>query len=450
MDGSTCLRTSLLRFVFTKSFYVLVALAFIPLSLSWQWPWLAWLALAYDLLLIFVAIIDARASQLPKGFGISRDFGGRFAMGAETEVRVHIQNASNRSLSLQLKDEFPPQMILKGEREGQVVVEPHSAATLIYGVAPPRRGRFEFGYTALRFRSRLGLVWCDARGAQPTAVKVYPNLRRAREAELKALGARSLVSAHRKTSWRGEGREFESMRDYVRGDELRHISWTTTARRGKLTTRQYQIERDQTILVALDAGRLMTARIEQETKLDSAVHATLSLFSAAARAGDNAGLVVFGRRIKSYLPPNRGRDHIDAALEALYAVEPEMIEPSYPHAFEFIAANSKRRALVVLLTDLVDEEGSKELLTSLNLLRPRHLPLVVTIADRDLKAVVRGVPESTKDLFTQSVAEEIIHYREAALRMVESVGGLALDVTAAALAPALLETYLRVKERGLL
>jgi uncharacterized protein (DUF58 family) len=275
-------------------------------------------------------------------------------------------------------------------------------------------------------------------------------MRRAREAELKALGARSVVSSHRKTSWRGEGREFESMRDYVRGDELRHISWTATARRGKLMTRQYQIERDQTILIALDAGRLMTARIEQETKLDSAVHATLSLFSAAARAGDNAGLVVFGRRIKSYLAPSRGRDHIEAALEALYAVEPEMIEPSYPHAFEFIAANSKRRALVILLTDLVDEEGSKELLTSLHLLRPRHLPLVVTIADRDLKAVVRETPETVRSVFTQSVAEEIIHHREAALRLVESVGGLALDVTAAALAPALLETYLRVKERGLL
>ncbi|HEU4795644.1 MAG TPA: DUF58 domain-containing protein, partial [Pyrinomonadaceae bacterium] len=396
------------------------------------------------------AIVDAQISQLPPGFRVSRQFGGRFAMGAATEVKIQIENPSGRPISLSIKDEYPPQMIMTGEREGDVRVPAYGTAALIYELTPPRRGRFEFGYTALRFRSRLNLVWRDARGAEPVAVKVYPNMRRAREAELKALGARSVVSSHRKTSWRGEGREFESMRDYVRGDELRHISWTTTARRGKLTTRQYQIERDQTILVALDAGRLMTARIEQETKLDSAVHATLSLFSAAARAGDNAGLVVFGRRIKSYLPPSRGRDHIEAALESLYAVEPEMIEPSYAQAFQFIAANSKRRSLIILLTDLVDEEGSKELLTSLHLLRPRHLPLVVTIADRDLKAVVQTPPDSVPDLFAQSVAEEIIHHREAALRMVESVGGLALDVTAAALAPALLETYLRVKERGLL
>ena len=439
-----------MRFVFTKFLYLLVALGFVPLSLSWQRPWLRWLAFGYDVCLVVIAIIDWRTSQLPKGLSISREFGGRFAVGAETEVKIHIQNGSNRSVKIIVKDEYPPQMILNGVREGRIDVGAQSSATLIYGLTPPRRGRFEFGHTAVRFRSRLNLVWCETKADPPTAVKVYPNMRRAREAELKALGARSVVSSHRKTSWRGEGREFESMRDYVRGDELRHISWTATARRGKLTTRQYQIERDQTILIALDAGRLMTARIESETKLDSAVHATLALFSAAARAGDNAGLVVFGRKIKNYLPPSRGRDHMESALEALHAVEPEMIEPSYARAFEFIAANSKRRALIVLLTDLVDEEGSKELLTSLHLLRPRHLPLVVTIADRDLKAVVRETPSSVRELFTQSVAEEIIHHREAALRLVESQGGLALDVTAAALAPALLETYLRVKERGLL
>jgi len=439
-----------MRFVFTKLFYFLVALALIPLWFSWVFPWLRWVALAYNVLLFGAAIVESRFCQLPKGLAITREFGSRFAMGAATEVRIQIQNASPRPLSLMVKDEYPPQMSLSGMREGGFDVDAQSTVTLIYEVKPSRRGRFEFGQTALRFRSKYKLIWCQTKVVEPVTVKVYPNMRRAREAELKALGARSLVAAHRKTSWRGEGREFESMRDYVRGDELRHISWTATARRGKLTTRQYQIERDQTILIALDAGRLMTARIENETKLDSAVHATLSLFSAAARAGDNSGLVVFGRRIKSYLPPGRGHDHIDAALEALYAVEPEMIEPSYPHAFEFIAANSKRRSLVVLLTDLVDEEGSKELLTSLHILRPRHLPLVVTIADRDLKAVVRRTPSSVKELFTQSVAEEIIYHREAALRLVESLGGLALDVTAAALAPALLETYLRVKERGLL
>jgi uncharacterized protein (DUF58 family) len=438
-----------MRFVFSKLFYLLIAAGLVVLSFSWGRPWLRWAALAYDLGLIVLAIVDARRSQLPKDVRITREFSGRFAVGAETQVSVNIRNAQPHAISFIIKDEYPPQMKLSGLREAKVRIDARTSAALVYGLTPARRGQFEFGKIVVRFLSRLNLVWRQTTVGEATTVKVYPNMRRAREAELKALGARSLVATHRKTSWRGEGREFESLRDYVRGDELRHISWTATARRGKLTTRQYQIERDQTILIAIDGGRLMTARIEQETKLDSAVHAALALMSAAARAGDNAGLLVFGRKIKSFLPPSRGREHMDAALESLYAVEPEMIEPSYSRAFEFIAANSKRRSLVVLLTDLVDEEGSKELLTSLKLLRPRHLPLVVTIADRDLRAVVSEVPATVKDLFTQSVAEEIMYLREAALRRVESQGGLALDVTAAALAPALLEKYLQVKERGL-
>lgn len=439
-----------MRFVFTKLFYVLLAVGFVPLSFGWGQPGWLWLAFGYDVLLLLLAFVDARTSRVPAGLNIRRVFGGRFAVGAETEVRIEVLNNTQRTVSLNIKDEYPAEMRLTGLREARVRVEAQMTAALIYGLTPPKRGRFHFGQIAVRYLSRWGLAWVQAAVGEAVTVKVYPNMRRAREAELKALGARSLVSAHRKSSWRGEGREFESLRDYVRGDELRHVSWTATARRGKLVTRQYQIERDQTILIAIDAGRLMTARIERETKLDLAVHAALSLMSAAARGGDNAGLVVFGRQIKAYLPPKRGGEHLDATLEALHAVEPEMIEPSYARAFEFIAANVKRRALVVVLTDLVDEEGSRDLLTSLKLLRPRHLPLVVTIGDRDLKEVVREEPLNVRELFTQSVAEEIITQRETALRLVEAQGGLALDVTAAALAPALLETYLRVKERGLL
>jgi uncharacterized protein (DUF58 family) len=439
-----------MRFVFSKLFYALLAVGLVPLSLSWNRPLLRWLAFTYDLLLVAVAIFDAVNSKLPPRVTIERHFGSRFAVGAETEVRIEIANHTSRDLPLVIKDEYPSQMKLTGAREARLNVDAQTAASFAYCLTPPKRGRFEFGLIAVRFLSRWRLAWKQTRVDKPNTVKVYPNMRRAREAELKALGARSFVAARRKSQWRGEGRDFESLRDYVRGDEMRHISWTATARRGKLVTRQYQMERDQTILIALDAGRLMTARIENETKLDSAVSAALALMSAAARAGDNAGLLVFGRRIQSFLPPKRGAEHLDAALEALYAVEPEMIEPSYSRAFEFVSANSTRRSLVVVITDLVDEEGSRELLSSLKLLRPRHLPLVVTIADRDLKGVVRESPENEREMFTQSVAEEIIYLREAALRLVESQGGLALDVTAAVLAPKLLETYLRVKERGLL
>ncbi len=439
-----------MRFVFTKFFYALLAVGFVLLSLSWQWPLLRRLTLAYDLLLLAAAFVDTRLSRWPVGVRIAREFAGRFHLGAETEVQVQVQNDGARPFVVRVKDEYPAELRLESPRAVELRVAGQSSATLVYGLTPPKRGRYEFGRIAVRYRSRFGLVWVAAAAGVPETIKVYPNLRRARAAELKALGARSLVALRRRTSWRGEGRDFESLREYVPGDELRHISWTATARRGRLTTRQYQIERDQTVLIALDAGRLMTARIEQETKFDTALHAALALMGAAERGGDHTALAVFGRRVRTYVPPGRGHVQTEAVMEALYGIEPEMIEPSYTRAFQYIAANCKRRALVVVLTDLVDEEGSRELLTSLRLLRPRHLPLVVCIADRDLRAVVRDTPDTLRDLFTQSVAEEIMFQREAALRLVEQQGGLALDVTTAALVPNLLETYIRVKERGLL
>lgn len=440
-----------MSFVFSRKFYILLALGLVPLSLSWNFPALRVIVLVYDVLLVALAVLDYFISRnLPEEFTVTREFERRFAIGDETQIHLKITNTSPNDFYIKIKDEFPSEMKLGETREAEFKSEAQTVSDFFYTLTPLKRGKYQFGKTAVRFYSRLGLVWCQSDLGIAESVKVYPNMRRAREMELKALGANSYLAVQRKSIRRGEGREFESMRDYVRGDELRLISWTATARLNKLTTRQYQIERDQTIFIAIDAGRLMTGRIGDETKFDTAIHASLALMSSAMRGGDNCGLMVFGRTVKKFLPPKKGVGHIDAVLESLYDLEPELIEPSYSRAFQFIASNSKKRAFVVILTDLIDKESSKELINSLKLLRPRHLPLVATIGDRDLNATVSRKPLNIEEVFTQSAAEEIIHQREAALRQVESLGGLALDVTTQNLAPRLLETYLKVKERGML
>ncbi|MBV9216027.1 MAG: DUF58 domain-containing protein [Acidobacteria bacterium] len=440
-----------MKFVFSARFYLLVALGVIPLSISWGLPELRVWVFVYDAGLLFLAFLDHFMSRKDvEGLRLTREFDRRFAIGDPGKVSLLVENTSSRRMRIRIKDEFPPEMRIEETRDTEFTLTPQGTAQFYYHLTPERRGRYEFGRTAIRTCARLGLVWCQSDLGEAQEVKVYPNMRRAREMELKALGARSFIAIQRRAVRRGEGREFESMRDYVLGDELRHISWTATARRHKLTTRQYQIERDQTVIIAVDAGRLMTGRIGNETKFDTAIHASLALMSACARAGDNCGLVVFGRRVRKFLPPKRGVEHIDAVLESLYDLEPELIEPSYARAFQYIASNLKKRTFVVILTDLVDKDSSKELITSLKLLRPRHLPLVATIGDRDLNALIAQTPHEIKDVFMQSAAEEIIYGRESALRVVESIGGLALDVTVKSLAPKLLETYLRVKERGLL
>ncbi|HYY42808.1 MAG TPA: hypothetical protein VE775_08770, partial [Pyrinomonadaceae bacterium] len=167
-----------MRFVFTRRFYALLAAGFLLLSLSWQWPTLRRLTLAYDLLLLAAAFVDARLSRWPAGVTVKRELGGRFHLGAETEVRVLVQNEARRTFRAHVKDEYPPELRLASPREVELSVEGQTSATLVYGLTPPRRGRYEFGRMAVRYRSRLGLVWVATEAGEAQSVKVYPNLRR--------------------------------------------------------------------------------------------------------------------------------------------------------------------------------------------------------------------------------------------------------------------------------
>jgi len=439
-----------LSFVFTSRFFILLAIGLGLLSLGWINRASLYITILYDLALIAVAVIDYFTSEKAKNFRVERETEDRFAMGAPNKVSIKVRNIARRRITFIIKDEYPHQMNLLNPREVRLTVPPGRARTWSYELLPTARGNYSFGNTIVRFRTRFGLLWRQL--TYPTArdVKVYPDIREAKKNELYAHRNRQPQVGIRRMRLRGQGREFESLRDFVIGDEIRHISWAATARRGKVITRQYTIERSQNIMVMLDTGRLMTARIGNLSKLDHAINATLSIAYVAAAGGDNVGLLVFSRRVINFLPPRRGRDQVNRLMEALYNVEPQLIEPSYARAFNFFGANYHRRSLVIILTDLVDRDASAELLAHTSKLVPRHLPLIVTIGDTDLREMVRLKPITSADVYRQSVAEEILRQREEALSRIRHAGGLALDVPAGRLSLELVNKYLEVKERGLL
>lgn len=439
-----------MRFVFTTRFFVLLAVGLALLSFGWISRGALYLTILYDACLLAAAAADFLLSEKADAFRVEREMEERFAMGAENEVTIKITNRARRRVTFIVKDEYPPEMELLTPREAQLTVPAGRSRSWRYSLLPTARGKYGFGNMVLRFRTRLGLLWRQFAYITATDVRVYPDIREARKHEIYAHRNRRPEPGLRRMRVRGQGREFESLREFVIGDEIRHISWAATARRGKLITRQYTIERSQNIVVLLDTGRLMTARIGKLTKLDHAVNAALSIAYVAAAGGDNVGLVAFSRRVVSYLPPRRGHDQINRLMEALYSLEPQMIEPSYKRAFNFFSANCHRRSLVVILTDLVDRDASAELLAHTSQLVPRHLPLIITIGDTDLRELVRAQPASSADVYRQSVAEEILRQREEALTRIRHAGGLALDVPAGRLSLELVSKYLEVKERGLL
>lgn len=448
--------------IFTRRFFILFALGVLPLLAMWTTfatrSNLKWGLIAYDVALFLSALLDYRRTEKVSQLEVARLMPRRFMIGEENEVQLHLTvkpaKRKLRAATFTIKDEYPPELELRGERLLTVKTKRmrsgEARVAAGYKLYAASRGDYGFGDVVLRWPSPWGLVIKQTRIAAAENVKVYPNINEAKRHELFAQRNRQLMSGLRRTRLRGQGREFESLRDYVVGDELRHISWTATARRGKLTTRQYQIERNQSIVVMIDAGRLMTSRIEHLSKLDHAINAALAIGYVATSGGDNVGLLVFNRQVVSYLPPQRGHAQLAAMTEALYNVKAQMIEPSYARAFQYLSQNCKRRSLVVILTDLVDRDVSAELLAYTAALLPRHLPLIVTIGDNDLRALVAQEPKAVADVYKQSVAEELLQQREEALARITELGGLALDVPAGQLSFQLVNKYLEVKERGLL
>ncbi len=440
--------------IFTRRFFILFAIGILPLIFAWGAPGIKWGLIAFDLALLLIAYVDYRRTAPISQIEITRHMPRRFMIGEENEVRIIISHRLPRRVTLTIKDEYPPGLELRGERS--LIVTPirrggaERQAAIAYKLYAAARGDYGFGDIIVRRRGPWGLIIKQDRVSAAGSVKVYPNIDEARRHELSALRNRQMLIGMKKSRIRGQGREFESLRDYVRGDEMRHISWTATARRGRLITRQYQIERNQSIVVMIDAGRLMTSRIEHLSKLDHAINAALAIGYVATRGGDNVGLLVFNRQVTAYLPPQRGHAQLAAMTEALYNVKAQMIEPSYARAFQHLSQNCKRRSLVVILTDLVDRDASAELLAYTATLLPRHLPLIVTIGDKDLRALVAQEPRKIADVYQQSVAEELLQQREEALARITELGGLALDVPAGQLSLELVNKYLEVKERGLL
>ncbi|HET6579671.1 MAG TPA: DUF58 domain-containing protein, partial [Gemmatimonadales bacterium] len=248
----------------------------------------------------------------------------------------------------------------------------------------------------------------------------------------------------------GEGRLFEGLREWVPGDETRIIDWKATARRGKPIARQYEDERRQQVLLVIDAGRLLTAEVDGVPRLEAVLTAAVQLARAAVDHDDNVGLMIFADEVQRYVAPARGRRALRAVLEGLARAEGRLAESDYPAAFRYLAAHNRKRALTVLFTDVIDRTASEALVAHAATLRPRHLPLAVTLRDPALEAMASARPDTSAGAFERAAAEELLGAREAALAEMRGRGVLVLDVPPGAAAEAVVARYYQLKRRGVL
>ena len=431
-------------------------------------------AMLYNLGLVLVALMDLVLSPQPDEFEIARGAEDKMNLGTPNKVRLSARLSSTRTLRaplwVTLRDEPPHTWPVQNDEpvmselsplpRVRVGVLPLRDSAAEYSVTPTRRGDFEFGPLSARYPTLLGLWHRQFSRAAPQSVRVYPDTTEVRRYELRLRQGRLRDIGLHILRLRGRGTEFESLREYTRDDEYKAINWKASARHGKLISTDYEIERDQTVLIAIDCGRMMTAMaVSRESKgethaestplskLDCAINATVLLAHVATSMGDSVGLLLFSDTILKFIAPRKGKVQTGAIIEALYAAQPSLVEPDYQAAYEYLIGRKVRRALVVTFTDLIDAEASRELLMASAALRKHHNPLCVTINNRDVIEMAGVLPSRTEEMYEKAMAMKMLHGRAQALEELRQRGVGILDVESTELTVATVNRYLDLKAR---
>ncbi|MGD9495332.1 MAG: DUF58 domain-containing protein [Armatimonadota bacterium] len=429
---------------------IALLLAATPLfALGWYHPMLPMAGVGVMVAMLTAAVLDARISRARDRVQVQRCLPQVLSLGTANPVALVVSSHTGRPLRLVVKDD-PPGGFLTSERTQPLRLEPWQQARLSYWTAPHRRGDYEFGDLHLRGLSRLGLSWWQRDLPARQSVRVYPNLQQIGEFDALARRGRLQELGLRMTRARGEGTEFESLREYVPDDSFRHVDWKATARRGEPITRQYQVERNQTLIILIDAGRMMAAPAAGMTQVDYAINAALMLAHVAQRMGDTVGLLVFSDRVKTFLAPAHGPAQTERMLEELYGLQAERVEPDFRGAVTLLRSRARKRALVCAFTDLVDTEISAQALSYLSSLRPQHLPLVATMVDAEVEALAQADPRHPREAYEKALAARTLAERALVLARLRARGALVCHARPEELSAAVVNQYLAIKRRGLL
>ena len=432
----------------TLRFVCILAAAAVLIGFSGRFPPLA--AAGFSLVVIDVALaaLDWRLLGRRRLI-VARGCDDKLSLGARNLVRLTVRNPCGVRVSGRVRDEYPEGFGCDAN-EQPIHLPPRSEQYLGYHVTPRRRGDFEFGDIYVRIDGPLGLVTRQIRYAARRQVKVYPNLLDIRRYEIELRRGRLLPAGARAARVRGRGTDFESLRDYVPDDEFRAVDWKATARRGKLTTRQYQEEKSQNIAVVLDCGRVMGPVIADLTRLDHSINAAVMLARVAAQKGDKVGLMAFAEDVLAYLPPRAGKSQVLNVLRLTYNLREASGDSDYSRAVRLLGRKWTRRSLMVFFTDLVHPDSSAPLITQIAGLARKHLCLVVSVCDPAVLHAARGPFGSADDVFRAAAARQVLGARKQAAARLARFGVMVLQVPPDRLASSVVDEYLNLKSRGLL
>ncbi len=433
---------------------------------------------AWDGVVVVLALFDAVRLPRPADFLVTRSFLDSPQLGQPTRVELRVVMQADVVADLRLTDDLDTALVAKPV-EQQVQVFPRDAAVSVARVYPRERGDFVMRRVYLRYRGVLRLVerWAAAEPVESTGeaqrVRVFPALEESREStKFYLLRARQIEMQKRRLRLRGVGRDFESLRDYQQGDELRNVSWTATARRNKLVSRQFTVERSQQVWIVLDAGRLSRTAFELKrggvesfseteaektaahlltvTQLDQATQAAAMLAQVINGSGDKFAMMAYGQKVQQLLPPGAGQTHLRVLIDHLSRTRSERAEGDHLGAMARLKTVQRRRGLIVWVTELTDSVGRPEIVAAAAELVRRHLVVLVLLKHPELDELAARTPKTRAEMFHAAAAQEMIERRRETVVQLERQGVLIVETTAAEVGVNAITKYLEVKAKGLL
>jgi uncharacterized protein (DUF58 family) len=462
---AACRQRSRFAFALTGRSIALLITGFLVLIPGFWNGALSYAMLAWDGLVLLAVWLDGMRLPRPGELMASRSWANAPALDSETEIELTIENHGRVLLDCRLIDDLPPALV-QLPKTHSVMAYPRSRASTRYRVEPHERGDAEAGWLFVRYRSPLGLAERWAKAPLTQMVRVYPALRTGEEQQIFLARSRQIDLQLRQARQRGLGRDFESLREYREGDDLRDICWTATARRGSPITRQYQTERSQPVWIVLDCGRLMRSRVAAiargesalpvaqsqvrvHSKLDYACTTAVSLAQLALYSGDRVGLLAYGQGIQQRLLPGRGATHMRQLIESLAQVRAEGGEADHLRATAMLNRLQPRRSLILWITDLAESAMRPEVIDGAVQLLRRHVLLFVAMAQPEIDRIAQARPKNVEQMFRATAAQEMAGRRELLLARLHEQGALTLDLNPEALTSSVLNQYLAVKERAM-
>jgi len=417
-----------------------VVVAFVP-ALGDVWQILA-------LVVLLVAAGDAAFGALVNPPAIERAVPHSMSLATWIDIRITIRNLfGRRSLTMQVFDHHPQAFVTR-DLPQKISVASGQFVELSYRVRPTQRGLFTFPGCELRIASPFGLWWRRRFVPEQTQVRVYPNYSTISKLLAYEVDNRLQLAGVRLRRRRGEGIEFHQLRDYRDGDSLRSIDWKATVRMSRLIAREYQDERDQQIVFLLDAGRRMIAKDAELSHFDHALNAMLLLSYVALRQGDAAGVMTIGNK-RTWLPPHKGMGAINGLLNHVYDIQPQALEIDYVAAATEVAVRQRRRSLIVLLTN-VREEDSDDLQVAVDLLKRRHLVMLASLRERALDDTLARTVRDFDDSLMYAATNQYLEARRESHNLLRAKGVFVEDCLSDELPAAITNRYLAIKRAGML